>query len=83
MNELSNNTLYIALGQMQGEPANLSGDLTIENLRICDSGGNYITLSGGTANGSKGLEYDFAADDNDLYDYADPGAYKEGSRILL
>lgn len=82
MNELSNNTLYIALGQMQGEPANLSGDLTIENLRICDSGGNYITLSGGTANGSKGLEYDFAADDNDLYDYADPGAYKEGYDLI-
>lgn len=82
ISELANNTLYIALGQMQGEAANLSGTILVENLRICDSNGNYITLSGGSANGSKGLEYDFSAEDNALFDYADPGLTKEGYDLI-
>ena len=80
--QVANDTLYFALGQMQGEEANLSGTLIIENFRICDSDGNYLTLQGGTASGARGLEYDFAADDNALYDYADPGAYKEGYDLI-
>ena len=77
----ANNYLYFALGQMSGESANLTGALTIENLRICDSQGNYVSLSGGSANGSKGLEYDFTLD-NSAYDYADPGREKDGYTLI-
>jgi beta-glucanase (GH16 family) len=80
--QIANDYLFFALGQMLGEPANLSGTLTIENLRICDSNGNYITLSGGSATGSKGPEYDFSASDNYLYDYADQGAAKDGYDLI-
>ena len=66
IDQLSNDYLYFALGQISGEAANLSGTLTIENLRIKDQDGNYLTLSGGSASGSKGLEYDFDAEDNYL-----------------
>ncbi|MBO7600679.1 MAG: glycoside hydrolase family 16 protein, partial [Lachnospiraceae bacterium] len=79
---VANDILYFALGQMQGEPANLTGSLVIENVRILDSKGNYVTLSGGTASGVKGPEYDFSAEDNGLYDHADPGLYKEGYELI-
>lgn len=82
IDQLSNDYLYFALGQISGEAANLSGTLTVENLRIKDQDGNYLTLSGGSASGSKGLEYDFDAEDNYLYDYADPGTSKDGYQLI-
>lgn len=80
--QVANDTLYFALGQIAGEAANLTGNLTIENLIITDSEGNYLTLTGGTAVGGKGAEYDFNAEDNYLYDYADPGMSKDGYTLI-
>ncbi len=81
VDQVANDTLYFALGQMQGEAANLSGKLTIENLRIRDSKGNYLVLSGGSATGEKGAEYDWA-NRNSEFDYADPGKSKDGYQLI-
>ncbi len=81
-NDLKNDFLYFAIAQVEGEAKNRSGKLTIENVRIQDSQGNYTVLSGGTAAGAKGLEYDFAAD-NSAYDYADPGKVKDGYQLIF
>lgn len=81
VDQVANDTLYFALGQMQGEAANLSGKLTIENLRIRDSKGNYLVLTGGSATGEKGAEYDWA-NRNSEFDYADPGKSKDGYQLI-
>nr|MCR5155947.1 glycoside hydrolase family 16 protein [Butyrivibrio sp.] len=81
VDQVANDTLYFALGQMQGETANLSGKLTIENLRIQDSNGNYLVLTGGSAQGEKGPEYDWK-NKNSEFDYADPGRNKDGYQLI-
>ncbi|MBE5826518.1 MAG: glycoside hydrolase family 16 protein [Butyrivibrio sp.] len=81
VDQVANDTLYFALGQMQGETANLSGKLTIENLRIQDSHGNYLALTGGSAQGEKGPEYDWK-NKNSEFDYADPGRSKDGYQLI-
>ncbi len=79
--KIADDTIYFAPGQMDGETANLSGTLTIENFRIQDADGNYLVLTGGSSLGEKGPEYDWANKNSEL-DYADPGRNKDGYKLI-
>ena len=78
---VDDDTIYFAPGQINGEVANLSGTLTIENFRIQDADGNYLVLTGGNSQGEKGAEYDWA-NKNSEFDYADPGRNKDGYKLI-
>ncbi len=67
--------IFFALGQMNPEEANRSGEVVLENLSVKEAEQEAPTES-------KGNEYDFNNPDNDLYNYADPGTSKEGYDLI-
>ncbi len=71
--------VFFALGQMSGEEANRSGEVTIENMVIKGDLKAPEPVTPPTTD--KGPEYDFTKD-NSAYDFADPGTSKDGYTLV-